>query len=87
MRVHFLHLNVLNTVVILEEGNLPHPWCAQCNMLPPRRDLNDRHPATAQYARGVEWKRRRLAEAEMRKSSEWAFEKYGEPIQNVSKFR
>ena len=26
--VHFLHRNVLNTVVILEEGNSPHPQCA-----------------------------------------------------------
>ena len=25
MRVHFLHRHVLETVVILEEGNLPHP--------------------------------------------------------------
>ena len=25
MRVHFLHRNVQNNVVILEEGNLPHP--------------------------------------------------------------
>ena len=43
MRVHFLHQNVLDTVVILEEGNLPHPWY----MLVPRRTLNGRHPATA----------------------------------------
>ena len=27
MRVHFLHRHVLDTVVILEEGNLPHPRC------------------------------------------------------------
>ena len=29
MRVHFLHWHVLNTVVILEEVNLPHPRCTQ----------------------------------------------------------
>ena len=28
MRVHFLHQHVLNTVVILEEGNSPHSRCA-----------------------------------------------------------
>ena len=37
MRVHFLHLNVLNTVVVLEEGNFPHPRCAQCDMLVSRQ--------------------------------------------------
>ena len=29
MRVHFVHRHVLNPVVILEEGNLPHPRCAR----------------------------------------------------------
>ena len=28
MRVHFVHRHVLNTVVILEEGNFSHPRCA-----------------------------------------------------------
>ena len=27
IRVHFLHRHVRDTVVILEEGNLPHPQC------------------------------------------------------------
>ena len=27
MQVHFLHRHVLDTVVILEEINLPHPQC------------------------------------------------------------
>ena len=27
MRVHVLHRHVQDTVVILEEGNLPHPRC------------------------------------------------------------
>ena len=31
MRVHFLHRHVHNTVVILEEGNLPFPRCTRCN--------------------------------------------------------
>ena len=87
MRVHFLHRHALNTVVIMDEVNLPHPRCARCNMLVPRRALNGRDPATAQCARGVERKRRLLAEAETRESSERAFEAYGKPIQNVSEFR
>ena len=63
MQVHFLHRHVLNTVLILEEENLPHPGCARCNILVPRRALDGRHPATAQCARREDLKRRRLTEA------------------------
>ena len=66
IRVHFLHQRILDTVVILEEVNLPHPWCTQCNMMVPWQALNGRHPATSQCARGDERKKRRLAEAERR---------------------
>ena len=87
MQVHFLHQDVLDTVVIMEKGNLPHPQCARCNILVPRRALNSRHPATSQCARGVKRKRRRLAEAETRESLERASEAYGEPLENVTTFR
>ena len=74
MRVHIVHRHVLNTVVILEEGNFPHPRCARCDMQVPRRALNGRHPGTAQCAKGAERKRRRLEETETRENSELAFE-------------
>ena len=77
MWVHFIHRNVLNTVVILEEGNFPHPRCTRCNMMVPRQALNGRHPVTSQCKKGAERKRRRLAEAETRESAERAFEAYG----------
>ena len=48
MGMHFVHRHVLSTVVILEEGNFPHPRCARCDMLVSRRALNLRHPGTAQ---------------------------------------
>ena len=32
MRVHFVHRYVQDTVVMLEEGNLPHPRCPRCDM-------------------------------------------------------
>ena len=90
MRVHFVHWHVLDTVVILEEGNFPHPRYARCDMLVPWQDLNGRHPGTAQCNKGAERKRRRLAEAEAeaetQESMEWAFEAYGEPIKNVLAF-
>ena len=74
MRVHFLHRNVLDTVVITKEEKIPHPRCTRCDILVPWRALNGRHPATAQCARGAEQNRQRLAEAEMRESSDRAFE-------------
>ena len=64
MRVHFVHRHVLDTVVILEEGNFPHPRYARCDMLVPWQELNGRHLGTAQCNKGEEQKRRRMAEAE-----------------------
>ena len=80
MRVQFLHRNVLDIVVILDEVNFPHPRYGRCGMLVPRLALNSRHHVMAQCVRGAERKRRRLAEAETRESSERAFEAYREPI-------
>ena len=87
MRVHFVHPHVLDTVVILEEGNSPHPWCSQCDMQVPRRALNGRHLGTAQCHKGAERKSRQLAEAETRENSERAFEAYGAPIESVTEFK
>ena len=78
MRVYFLYRHVLDTVVILEEGNLPHPRYTQCDMLVPRWALNGRNPVIAQFSRGGEKKRRRISEEEMREILEWDFEAYGE---------
>ena len=64
MWVHFVHRHILDTVVILEEGNSPHPQCARCDMQVPRRALNRRHLGTAQYLKGSERKRQQLAKAE-----------------------
>ena len=87
MRVHFLHRHVWDTVAILDEGNPPHPRCPRCDILVPWRSLNGRHLATAQCAKGAEQKRRRLAEEELQESSEWAFQAYGEPLNNVMAFK
>ena len=87
MRVNIVHRHVLDTMVILEEGNFPHRRCARCDMLVPRQDLNGQHPGTVQCKRGAERKRRRLAEADTQESAERAFEAYGEPIKNVTEFK
>ena len=86
MRVHFVYWHVLNTVVILEEGNFPHPRYGRCDILVPRRALNGRHPDMAQFAKGAERKRQRRAEAETQESSQRNFEAYREPIKNLSAF-
>ena len=70
MRVPFVHRHVHDTVVILEEGNLPLPRCPRCDLQISRKALNGRHLGTSQCRTGTERKRRRLAEAEMRKTSE-----------------
>ena len=61
MRVYFWNRYVLETVVILEEGNLPHPRFPLCDMLVPFKALNRMHRRTSQCTRGAERKIRRLA--------------------------
>ena len=81
--MHFMHRHVLDTVVMLEEGNFPNPRCARCDMQVPRKALNGRHLGTAQCAKGAERKRRRLAETETRENLDREFKAYGEPMEAV----
>ena len=87
IQVHFLHRHILDTVVSLEEGNLPHPRCPRCDMLVSWQALNGRHPAAAHCARGAEQKRQWLAEVDLRDILERAFEVYREPLENVTAFK
>ena len=87
IQVHFVHRNVLDTVVMLEEGNYPHPRWAQCDMQVPQRALNGWHPGTTQCLKGAERKRRRLAETETRENSERVFEAYRAPIESMTEFK
>ena len=79
MRVHFVHRHVHDTVVILEEGNLPLPRFPRCDLQVSRRALNWRHLETSQCRTGTERKRQRLVEAEMWATSEKVFHAYGTP--------
>ena len=85
--MHFVHRHVQETVVMLEEGNLPHPRCPRCDMQVPRKALNGRHLGTTQFAKGVERKQRWLSETETRENLEWAFHTYGKPMEAVLEFR
>ena len=87
MQVHFVHRHVQDTMVMLDEGKFPHPWCARCDMQVPRNALNRRHLGPAQCSKGVERKRRRLAETETREDLEREFSAYGKPMEVVTEFR
>ena len=87
MRVHFWRRHVWDIVIIMEEGNLPHPRCSRCDMLVPWRSLNGKHKSTAVCRSGLERERRRLAETEIRESTEMAFEVYGKQLQTVPSFK
>ena len=86
MRVHFWRRHVRDTIIILEEGNLPHPRCENCDMFVLWRALNGRHKSTMMCKRVAERKCRRLVEAEIRESTKMAFEVYGQQIQSVPRF-
>ena len=86
MRVHFVHRHVHDTVVILEEGNLPLPRCPRCNLQVSRKALNGRHLETNQCKTGAERKQRRLAAAEVETTSEKAFHAYGNKMRAVTEF-
>ena len=87
MRVHFVHRHVHDTVVILEEVNLPLPRCPRCDLQVSWKALNGRHLGTSQCRTGTEQKRRRLAEAEMQENLERAFHAYGKQMKAVTDFR
>ena len=87
MQVHFSQRNVWDTLFILEEGNLPYPWCPHWKILAPWCDLNGRHLSTAQYAKGLERERRRLVEENLRKILERDFQAYREPLETVTLFK
>ena len=74
-------------VIILEEGNIPHPRCPRCDIFVLWRALNGRHKNTEMCRSGADKKRRRLAEVEVRDSAEMDFEVYGEQIQTVPRFK
>ena len=45
-------------MIIIEEGNLPHPRYPWCEILVPWKDLNRQHVTTNQCANGAEQKTR-----------------------------
>ena len=87
IRVSFLHRNIWDTVVILENGKLFHPQFPHCDMLLLWVALNFRHSITIQCTKGIERKRRRLAVEKIRARTERAFQVYGRPLNSVPLFK
>ena len=75
--VHLLNRHIRDTVVILEEGKLPHPRCPHCYILVPWAAMNGRHTTTDHCAKGVDRKQHRFAVEEMRAITVRAFQAYG----------
>ena len=63
-RVHFVHCHMLDTIVILEEGNRPYPRCPNCDMFVSHKALKGRNLTTSFCRQGEERKRCRLSEEE-----------------------
>ena len=74
-------------MIILKEGNFPHPCSPRCDMLVPWKALNGRHITNTQCAMGTEKKRCRLEAEEMREITEKAFHGYGMPLETVTPFK
>ena len=87
MKVHFWQRHVRDTVVILEEGNLPHPRFLLCDMMVPCKALNGIHGRTAQCTRGAEQKIQKLATEEEREVATRYFSTYGLPLEMVTSFK
>ena len=83
MIVRFLHRHVWDTMIILEEGNLYHPCCPQCDILVPWKSFNGQYTTTDQCVKGVERKIFWLAAEEMRESTTRAFQSYDRPLETV----
>ena len=66
---------------------LPHPIFPRCDMLVLWLSLNGHHKSTAMCRSGAERMRRRLAETEVRESTEMAFGVYEEQLQTVPSFK
>ena len=81
-----MHRHVHDTVVILEEGNLPLPLCPRCDLQVSSKVLNGSHMETNQCKMGAERKLRRLAAAEGEAATEREFHAYGKNMRAVTEF-
>ena len=87
MIVHLWNRDVQDTVVILEDGNLPHQWFPLCDTLVPWQSFNKYHKITAQCKKGEEQKQRGLVAEEERAVTSRAFSAYVRTLDMVPPFK
>ena len=87
MRIHFWNRHILDTVLILDEGNLSHITCPLCDMMFPWRSLNRQHQHKSQCKKGAERKRSWLTSYEERSVTSRSFSSYGSPLEMVTSYR
>ena len=81
------HRHVRDTMVILEEGNLPHPQSSLCDMLVLWKALDGTHRCTEQCNQGEERKRRKLAAEEEKEVIDRDFSAYWRPLETATSFK
>ena len=82
MKVHLWNQHVRDTILIMEEGNLPHPRCTLCDTLVLWKCLNGSHKSTSWCNKGAGSKRRRLVVETSR-----AFSPYGSTLDMFLTFK
>ena len=86
MQVHLWHWHVWDTMVILEENNLPHLRCPLCDMLVLWRMLSGMHRCIVHCKNQAEWKHWYLEAEKERAVTSGAFIYYGKPLDMVNYF-
>ena len=85
--IHFAHQNPREIILILEEGNKPHPRCPQCEMFVPQEALNWAQLTSGMCRRGTERKRRRIVVEETEEWTGRVLLAYGTPLKAVPLFK
>ena len=84
LRLNFAYRHPQNIIVILEEGNKPHPRCFQCEMFVPQEAINQAHPTSAMCRSCRERNRSRLMVKESSYQMGQVFSEYGTPQTTIS---
>ena len=74
-------------ILILEEGNQPHPRCTQCDMFSPGEALHWAHPTSVICRHRSERKVRRLVVEDTEECKGRVFSAYGKPLTAVPLFK
>ena len=78
---------VRDTIVILEEGNHPHPRCPACDIFVLWVAVNRHHPSLDLCSQGSYSKRHFLEEEEAWAGASTALRVHGRPLETVSSLK